>query len=371
VRRAVQFVSWILVEGIVAGAAALAPRRRSPPVEPQSVFVLRNNDVGDVLLATPLLAALRDRYPRARLTVGVGRWSVPVLTHNPDVDEILVVSAPWANNYAMPSSTMARWRYLLRSDEVDALREAAFEIGIDVTGTAWGSLLLMRAGIPWRLGVKGYSGGHSGTQAAIQFDPHEHVARSGLRFAELLGVHDPPVARPRIFLSVAERLAGSRLWSEQGRDQTVRIVVGPGGGLESKRWPLRQYESLLARLALEEGLEVAVVTGPKESGERMMTGGSRHLADLGLRDLFGLVAAAHLVVCNSSLLLHVAGAFEKPAVVLLGPAFASAALHQEQWGYPESVTLGPEPGRRAGMASTEEAAEVIADKVARIRAGAA
>jgi hypothetical protein len=44
-------------------------------------------------------------------------------------------------------------------------------------------------------------------------------------------------------------------------------------------------------------------------------------------------------------MLHCAAAFAKRALVLLGPAFASAREHQAQWGYPElSVTLGPENG---------------------------
>ena len=67
----------------------------------------------------------------------------------------------------------------------------------------------------------------------------------------------------------------------------------------------------------------------------------------GLRETFALVAAADGVVCNSSMLMHVAAAFGKPTVVLLGPSFPSARQHQAQWGYPGTCwSLGREAGER-------------------------
>src|SRR5260370_29316777 len=71
-----------------------------------------------------------------------------------------------------------------------------------------------------------------------------------------------------------------------------------------------------------------------------------------LRELFAMVAAADAVICNSSLVLHVAAAFERPALVLLGTAFSSAKQHQDQWGYPGlSITLGADPGSTIATAA--------------------
>jgi heptosyltransferase-2 len=350
---------------IVVASAAQISASAARPAEPRSIFVLRNNDVGDVLLVTPLLAALRKRFPSARIAAGVGPWSAAALERNPHVNAVLSVSAPWANNYAKGSSLATRVAYLLRSPELDVVRRSAFAVGIDVVGTSWGSLFLMRAGIPWRLGVEGYAGGHSGTQAGLRFDPQEHVARFALGFAELLGATDLPAPRPQIFLDADERAAGERRWSE-ARDGGARVVVGPGSGLELKGWPLPRYEALIASLALDEGVNLAVVTGPKERGLALSAGAARVLPGLGLREVFALVASADLVVCNSSMLLHVAAAFDKPAVVLLGPAFASARQHQAQWGYPGlSLTLGPEAGA-AQVATADAALVAIRERLAGI-----
>src|SRR5437588_3529770 len=59
------------------------------PVAPRRLVVLKSCCLGDVLLATPLLAALRRAYPRAHLVAGVGRWARPALLNNPDLDGLL------------------------------------------------------------------------------------------------------------------------------------------------------------------------------------------------------------------------------------------------------------------------------------------
>jgi heptosyltransferase-2 len=82
--------------------------------------------------------------------------------------------------------------------------------------------------------------------------------------------------------------------------------------------------------------------------------------------VFALAASADLVVCNSSMLLHAAAAFGKPAVVTLGPSFPSARQHQAQWGYPGlSRSLGKEPGERKEICSPDEALEALREELAR------
>lgn len=346
IRRALSGLRSASLEAMVWKAARRLPAR---PVEsPRSIFVLRNNDVGDLLVVTPLFDALRRRCPEAEIVAGVGSWNVDVLRGNPHISEVLPVDAPWFNKYERSGS---RWSYVRRSPQVVELAHRRFDVGIDVLGSAWGSLLLLRAGIPCRLGVRGYAGGHSAASACVTFNPSEHVGRSALRFAELLGVggSDLPPNRPQIFLSAEEREAGERLW-RPGR----RVLVGPGGGLETKRWPRERFAELIRRLP--EGLDVIVTGGPMERGLAAELAGdrARSLPDLSLRETFALVAAADLVFCNSSMLLHAAAAFSKPAVVLLGPSFHSAEQHQAQWGYPTSRTLGRDAAPEDALAAARE-----------------
>ena len=68
-----------------------------------------------------------------------------------------------------------------------------------------------------------------------------------------------------------------------------------------------------------------------------------------------MVSVADFVICNSSLCMHLAGAFKVPALTLLGEWYGSAALHQKQWGYPESMIKGKEGSSNKKIISVNEA----------------
>jgi heptosyltransferase-2 len=375
-RRGGRRLAGSSLELAVRGAAALSPHYASaavPPQPPRSLFVLRNNDVGDLLAVTPLFEALRRLFPDAWIAAGVGSWNLPVLRHNPYLSETLAVNAPWHNKYQGRRRPWHRLLYVWRSAEVRELARRRFEVGIDVLGSGWGSLLMLRAGIPYRLGVRGYAGGHSAVQAAVSFDPAEHVGRSALRFAQLLGAAWLPEVRPQLFLTASEAEAGERWWSagEPGA-RRPRVVIGPGGGLAAKRWPPASFAAVATGLAAPGGPSLLVIGGAGE-GELVAAVATaapvahcRGLPDPpGLREVFALVAASDLVVCNSSMLLHVAAAFAKPVVVLLGPAFPSASLHQRQWGYAGiSASLGREPGAHEGICEPAEALRAVRERLA-------
>ena len=54
----------------------------------KNFFLLRNNDLGDVLVATPLIFGLKKAFPVLR-SMGVGDWARPLLVNNPHLDEII------------------------------------------------------------------------------------------------------------------------------------------------------------------------------------------------------------------------------------------------------------------------------------------
>jgi ADP-heptose:LPS heptosyltransferase len=364
-RRAGRASGAAALEGIARLAALRAPSVAAPPAEPRSIFVLRNNDLGDLLAITPLFEALRRRFPGARIAAGVGDWSREVLRLNPHLSEVLPVNAPWFNKYQGHQGPWDRLAYLRRSPEVRELAGRRFEIGIDVLGSAWGSLLLLRAGIPYRLGVRGYAGGHSAVQAAVPFDSHLHVGRAALRFAELLGGTDLPENRPQIFLDAGERGEAEHAWAAaECGERGVRIVVGPGGGLPEKCWPAASYAELVAGIS---GASILVLGGPGETAVLETVAAASPLAwreSPPLRRAFSLVAAADLVVCNSSMLMHVAAAFGRPTLILLGPAFPSARQHQAQWGYPGICrSFGRETGERESLYTTAEILAILREEI--------
>lgn len=356
-----------MMEGLVWCAARAGITSRAGPWSPGSIFVLRNNDIGDLLVITPLFEALHKRFPAARIVAGVGDWNAPVLAGNPHVSEVVPVNAPWHNKFIQRQGLSASLKYVYTSSEAKALARRRFNVGLDILGSPFGALLMLRCGIPWRLGVKGYAGGHSATQQCVRFNAAEHVGHSALRFAELLGANEMAALRPQIFLSPEEEETAERAWQEitthsAGFDQ--RIVIGPGGGFAEKCWPLPHWSELVQLLSAKTKSAMAIVGGgqDKEAGAQLASIAPRirNLAgSTGLRETFALVAKADLVLCNSSMLMHAAAAFAKPAVVLLGDFFPSASAHAAQWSHEgSSLVLGKDADRKT-IYSPAEAFEVI------------
>jgi heptosyltransferase-2 len=360
-----------MMEKFVGLGARVARTAKVVPKSPGSIFVLRNNDIGDLLVITPVFEALKRVFPSARLYAGIGRWNLSVLANNPYLDHVLEINAPWHNKFICqvpPRSLRGLLRslgYIWFSAETQQLRALGCNIGIDILGSPEGSLLMMRAGIPWRLGVDGYAGGNSACQQNVAFDEGMSVGRAALRFAELLGATKLPEPRPQLFLTNQEKEDAAETWKSISRPGVgKRIVIAPGGGIVEKCWPRENYLELTAWLGAKQGTQIVIVGSQSEHelGEYVRQNLPR-VANLcgktSLRQTFGLVWAADGVVCNSSMILHTAAAFDKPTVALLGVSFPSTRKHKSLWGYGvKDLHLGREPERES-IYSAEEAAPIV------------
>lgn len=369
------------------------PRFNPQRDTPREILVLRPNDFGELLTTTPLFEALRTRFPSARLVAGVGSWGVPILENNPFIDEIVEIDAPWNNKLVEDRSHRNVLRYLWKSPQIAALRaRGGFDVGIDVLGSYMGALLMMRAGVRYRIGVRGYRGGWSGCQAHIEFAARQ-CGRAALAQGELLGATALPDVRPQLFLSGDERASAARIWragAVPGRG-TVRLIAGVGAGVPTKAWDARQAGAALAQIAqaLEQAgdaCDIVIVGSAADrtrAAEAIAAAGPgvpvRSLAgEVPMRIVFALTEAAHVVLTNSSMLMHVAAAFHRPTVAVLGGSVTRPERHDAIWGYPPPYrSVSPEqyvPGHHAqNWPSVERVVQVVLEQagVERARVGAA
>jgi heptosyltransferase-2 len=331
------------------------------------VLVLRNNDLGDLLIVTPIFAALKEAFPGARVIAGIGKWNRDVLANNPHVDEVVTLNAPWHNKFVSPQGLKAALRYLFSSAEVTELRSRNIDAAIDVLGSQFGSLLFLRAGIPIRIGVKGYAEGSSVATRYLQYDENLHVGRAALNQVELLS--GKPVTtdnRPQLFLNKAEEEFGANFWQTSGAaNGAIKVVIGPGAGFEEKCWPATHFAELSRRLKLSGKAKVVVLGGPGDREKCELVAGKDGVNGCGsttLRQTFAIVRHADLVLCNSSMMMHAAAAFKVPCLVLLGGTYSSAQQHAQQWGSSSTEVLGKEPGLRRDIYNPAEVAACIARK---------
>jgi ADP-heptose:LPS heptosyltransferase len=315
-----------------------------------------------------LIYGLKKAFPSSKITMGVGNWAKPLLKNNPNLDEIIPCNAPWHNkqNCRFPANSPKTFLegifYVFFSKESRYISSRMFTHGIDVLGSRQGSWLMRRAKIPNRFGVKGYAGGENWCTKFIDFKEERKVAEAGLKFLELLNANAKIDPRPTIFLTKNETTDAESSWGERS-EITRRIILAPGGGFPEKCWGDQNFSHLTNLLLKNKNYQLCII-GSKEDKNRISANDSSHLknlcGDLNLRQSAAMVSLADFVVCNSSLCMHLAGAFKTPALTLLGEWYDSTELHRKQWGYLESTIKGKElKAYRNQTCSVSEAYELI------------
>lgn len=310
--------------------------------------------MGDVLVATPLIYAIKRTFPKAKVSIGVGDWAKPLLENNPYLDEIISCNAPWHNkqNCRFPANSPKTFLdgllYIMFSNEVRNIIKKKYTHGIDVLGSRQGGWLLKRANIENRYGVKGYAGGDNWNQKNIAFKENRNVAEAGLEFLKLLGSNDKIEPRPQIYLTKKEEKEAEQKWDMHSKSNR-RIIIAPGGGFPEKCWGDENFTELTRNLINKLDCHIFII-GSKEDSKRIKIEPNVKIKNLcgkiNLRESAALVSRAKLVITNSSLSMHLAGSFKIPSITLLGEWYESRTLHFKQWGYPESYVLGKEIKKR-------------------------
>ena len=221
-----------------------------------------------------------------------------------------------------------RTLYILFSQQVKFIKDKKFNQGVDVLGSRQGAWLMLRAGIKNRFGVKGYAGGERWCKKFINFDHNRHVAQSAVEFLSLFGSKQIIEPRPQIFLTQQEKENAKIIWGEK-HSTTKRIVIAPGGGFPEKCWGNKNFCELTKLLLREKKFQICIL-GSDEDRHRIQSeinSGNKRIQNLcgslQLRQSAALVSQADFVFTNSSLCMHLAGAFKIPSITLLGEWYES------------------------------------------------
>src|SRR6266403_1246522 len=248
-RRAL--ADFVCLLGMTVAKAARALRADRKTIVPEKILVVRRGGMGDVLMATPLLRALREHFPSARVYFLTGKPAIQGLHGCPWVDQILEV----------PSSKK-EWLPLLHK-----LRKERIDTAFILHRFFTASLVTLLAGIPQRLGYDWKNHGFALT-GSIPFS----AARSQtLQIGQLLTLLGKPAADPSVEFRVSQEATrgAQELLARWGFDPAKRLVgIHPGGGETAihsdaaKRWLPERFGRLADLLAQRGGVQVVLLQGP-------------------------------------------------------------------------------------------------------------
>ena len=289
----------------------------------RNILVIKLRYVGDVLLATPVLGALKDRFPDARITMAVNEGTEDVLRWNPDLDEVLVLRRGGL-----------REELGLLLD----LRRRTFDVVIDLTDGDRSAFLSRWTGAPTRIGFNREHRWRGALYTTVVAEtPGLHRIERNLEALRPLGI-EPKTAMPGLRLSEAEERQASRLMREvgamddDGRGRRPLIMLHPGARYWFKSWPMERFAALADRLIDTYGCRVLI--GGSDQDQAAAAG----IADTARSTLINLAGRADLLtfaavvkqcalfIGNDNGAMHVAAAVGTPVVGLFGPS------NPREWG---------------------------------------
>lgn len=323
------------------GMGRVISRRRAArhgQADAPRILLVRPDHLGDVLLTTPAIAALRAALPNAQLIALVGPWAAEALAGNPHLDALYTVrfpgftrmpaGAPWSpyRQLASEARRVASWR-----------ADAAINFRPDFW---WGAALLALADIPIRIGYDLPPGKRALTHRVAYPSAPEHAARLALRLAStaasVLGAPADmsapwqPETHPLVFALTEGDRAWARAWlAHAGVAADARpLVIHPGAGADVKRWIAPSWARVIEALAAKTGAPVIVGGTSAEADLVVAITRAVHAngpvvplaANVPLAHYAALLAAARLVLGVDSGPLHLATAVGTPTVRLYGPS---------------------------------------------------
>lgn len=287
------------------------------------IWVRAPNWLGDFVMATATFARIRAACPHAHVTVGMRGYLRPLLTGADWFDA--VVETP------RPAGLRAFWR------EVRAMRAQRFDLAIVLPNSLAAGLVPFCAGVPWRLGYQQgrpflMNLGRTAPAARRWWQPRRGPRRVVTPMPEyyrdLLDVLELPARglHPELAIPPADDAwVGEHLHSLGIAPHTplVLLVVGANFGA-SKLWPPERFAAVAKALQERRGMKALVLVGPAEVelGERIAAEGNAICLSkpvLPLDKLKALVARAALMITGDTGPRHLAVAFDRPIVCLIGP----------------------------------------------------
>ena len=291
--------------------------------EVRRVLVVRLRSIGDTVLTTPSLFALRRFLPHTQIDILLEDWVAPVLDGSDLVDRVITLPR---------DSTAARAR--LARD----LRSTRYDVVYNLHGGTTATFLTRATGARHRVGFENYQYARLHNHVApspltIWQKPKLHSVEQQLALIGWTGV--PVTDRPPTRLTVTESASisvGKKL-EAAGFDSGESIaMIHPTAAFDTKQWAVENFARVTEELR-HRGLAPVIVVADheqkiaqmlrEESSARCLT-----LADLSLPEVTALAARARLFVGNDSGIAHIAAATGSPCVVIFG---SSNRNHWRPW----------------------------------------
>ena len=286
-----------------------------------SILVVRFSSIGDILLTTPLIRALKRRHPEARLVFATKRAFAPLIADNPHVAQVVALE---------PEEPVRHFAARLRA--------FAPTHTLDLHGSLRSLALRALVGGRWR----GYRKRKLSRAVLIStkidiYKTHTPVAERYFEAAQDLDVR-PDGGPPEFFLGAGARARAAEWLAARGLGRARVAALAPGAAHFTKRWPLAHWAALAERLRAA-GYAPVIVGGAADRGvaQRLADQAPSVAGEFSLQETGALLAASAVVVSGDTGVMHMATAVRVPLVALFGPTVSQFGFFPYHPAAPHAV----------------------------------
>jgi ADP-heptose:LPS heptosyltransferase len=276
------------------------PSNKSRNLDPiHRILIIRTGPLGETILTTPVIRALRHRFPDAHIAYMVAPSREELVSANPHLDEIITYQ-----------SSVPKLIY--------SLIRCSFQMAVILQPTFRLVLHSFLARIPFRVGFETNSGGGRLLHVAIPNNSNQHETARYLDVVRGLGI-EPESDEPEMFV---ERTA--QQWADE-------YLANAGAGATYRRWSKERFAKLGDLLHKTHDAQICITAGRRE-GElpsevaNLMSGSSLIITDTTTMQLAAILQKCDLYISNDTGPMHLSTAVKTPTIALFG------ASNPKQWG---------------------------------------
>lgn len=277
------------------------------------VLVVKLRSIGDTVLSTPSLIALKRFLPDAEIDILLEDWVAPLLDGFQEVDNVIAVG----------SNTTSRLNVARK------LRRRRYEVAFNLHGGTTGTFFIYASGARHRVGYTEYQYSflynHLLTSAAdFWHKPNPHSAEQQLALLGFVGVPVDSDQKTRLKVSKAaaesvdDRLSRSAIRNPQ----SAIALIHPAAAFATKQWATEHF-ARTAEFLHQKGFQTVAIAATNERAvlEKLAKESKVPIVtfnDLSLPEITALASQVTLFVGNDSGIAHIAAAVNTPSVVIFG-----------------------------------------------------
>ena len=290
------------------------------------ILLTRTDRIGDVVLSTPAIKAVRDKYPDAHIAFMVRPYARDLVDGNPYLDEVIIY-----DKYKKHKNIFNTINFAL------GLRKRKFDIAIMLHPTNRVHLISYIAGIPERIGF-------NRKLSCLLTKKISHTKQEGKKHEidytlDLLKELDIEACDKELFVPVHENdieRVENLLEEHHVGEEVPLVAINPGASCQSKKWSPDNFANVSDKLAKEYKARIIIISDKANMksasavSDKMKYEPVNFAGKTSVGELSALLSKCRLFISNDSGPVHIASAVDTPVISIFGRK--DPGLSPKRWG---------------------------------------